>query len=69
MLSFLSYAFRRSALRYSAVMYYPTLSRPVLTEVKQHRGWHCVQSDIQQPKYGNIRCEIAGQELGTQLAC
>jgi hypothetical protein len=68
-LAFLSCAFRRFTLRYSAVLYYPTLSWPALTEVKQRRDWHCVQSHIQQPKHGNMRCEIAGQELGIQLTC
>jgi hypothetical protein len=67
MLAFFSCAFWRSALRYSVVRYYLTLSRPALTEVEQRRDWHCVQSHIQQPKHGIMRCEIAGQELGIQL--
>jgi hypothetical protein len=54
-----------------ALLCYPALSWPVLGTGKweQRRDWHGVQPDIQQPQYGNIRCEIAGQELGTQLAC
>jgi hypothetical protein len=52
-----------------AVLSYLFLACSVLTAVEQRRGWHCVRSHVQQPQHGNLRCEVAGQELGTQLAC